>query len=109
MEEPVDQGFDAPLQERLLCELLAHTDQACPRCGYLLRGLRRQAGSDEIASFPQGWSRPGYRLCVRGGQPREGAPPVRLLARCPWLRRLPARLVGIGVRPEHVRTPAVQR
>jgi 2-polyprenyl-6-methoxyphenol hydroxylase-like FAD-dependent oxidoreductase len=35
--------------------------------------------------------------------------PVRLLARCPWLRRLPARLVGIGVRPEHVRTPAVQR
>ena len=41
MEEPVDQVLDAPLQERLLCELLAHTDQACPRCGYLLRGLRR--------------------------------------------------------------------
>jgi 2-polyprenyl-6-methoxyphenol hydroxylase-like FAD-dependent oxidoreductase len=25
----------------------------------------------------------------------------------PWLRRIPARLVGIGVRPEHVRTPDV--
>ena len=32
---------------------------------------------------------------------------VRLLARFPVLRRIPARLIGIGVRPEHVRTPAV--
>jgi 2-polyprenyl-6-methoxyphenol hydroxylase-like FAD-dependent oxidoreductase len=31
--------------------------------------------------------------------------PVRLLQRYPILRRIPARLVGIGVRPEHVRTP----
>jgi 2-polyprenyl-6-methoxyphenol hydroxylase-like FAD-dependent oxidoreductase len=31
--------------------------------------------------------------------------PVRLLARWPLLRRLPARLLGLGVRPEHVRTP----
>jgi 2-polyprenyl-6-methoxyphenol hydroxylase-like FAD-dependent oxidoreductase len=35
------------------------------------------------------------------------APPlaVRLIARFPWLRRLPARIVGLGVRPEHVRLP----
>ena len=32
--------------------------------------------------------------------------PVRLLARWPVLRRIPARLLGLGVRPEHVRTPA---
>ena len=32
--------------------------------------------------------------------------PVRLLARFPLLRRLPARLLGLGVRPEHVHTPA---
>jgi 2-polyprenyl-6-methoxyphenol hydroxylase-like FAD-dependent oxidoreductase len=31
--------------------------------------------------------------------------PVRLLKRFPMLRRIPARLVGLGVRPEHVRTP----
>jgi len=31
--------------------------------------------------------------------------PVRLLQRYPMLRRIPARLVGIGVRPEHVHTP----
>jgi 2-polyprenyl-6-methoxyphenol hydroxylase-like FAD-dependent oxidoreductase len=29
---------------------------------------------------------------------------LRLFARCAFLRRIPARLVGIGVRPEHVRT-----
>jgi 2-polyprenyl-6-methoxyphenol hydroxylase-like FAD-dependent oxidoreductase len=31
--------------------------------------------------------------------------PVRLLRDHPRLRRIPARLVGIGVKPEHVRTP----
>jgi len=30
---------------------------------------------------------------------------VRLLGKFPRLRRLPARLIGMGVRPEHVRTP----
>src|SRR5207249_2951389 len=31
--------------------------------------------------------------------------PVRLIDRYPLLQRIPARLVGIGVRPEHVHTP----
>jgi 2-polyprenyl-6-methoxyphenol hydroxylase-like FAD-dependent oxidoreductase len=31
--------------------------------------------------------------------------PVRLLDRCPYLQRIPARLVGVGIRPEHVGTP----
>ena len=35
--------------------------------------------------------------------------PVRMLQRYPVLRRIPARLVGIGVRPEHVRTPNAYR
>ena len=30
--------------------------------------------------------------------------PIRLLARFPFLARLPARLIGLGVRPEHVNT-----
>jgi 2-polyprenyl-6-methoxyphenol hydroxylase-like FAD-dependent oxidoreductase len=29
---------------------------------------------------------------------------LRLLDRVPWLRRIPARVVGLGLRPEHVRT-----
>jgi 2-polyprenyl-6-methoxyphenol hydroxylase-like FAD-dependent oxidoreductase len=31
---------------------------------------------------------------------------VRLLSRWPLLRRVPARMVGLGARPEHVRSPA---
>jgi 2-polyprenyl-6-methoxyphenol hydroxylase-like FAD-dependent oxidoreductase len=34
---------------------------------------------------------------------------VRLLDRFPFLRRLPAYAVGIGVRPEHIRTPDFSR
>ena len=30
---------------------------------------------------------------------------LRLLARFPFLRRIPARMIGLGVHPEHVRTP----
>ena len=33
--------------------------------------------------------------------------PLRLFARFPVLRRLPARLIGVGIRPEHVKTPAI--
>jgi 2-polyprenyl-6-methoxyphenol hydroxylase-like FAD-dependent oxidoreductase len=32
---------------------------------------------------------------------------LQLLARFSFLRRIPARIVGVGVRPEHVRSPAV--
>jgi len=34
-------------------------------------------------------------------------PPLaaRLLGSCPYLQRLPARLIGVGLRPEHVTTP----
>jgi hypothetical protein len=39
-------------------------------------------------------------------QPR--APfPFTLLNRFPVLRRLPARLIGMGFRPEHVKTPEI--
>ena len=33
--------------------------------------------------------------------------PLRLLERFPLLRRIPAYLIGVGVRPEHVTTPDV--
>ncbi|HEU4344881.1 MAG TPA: FAD-dependent monooxygenase, partial [Candidatus Binatia bacterium] len=38
------------------------------------------------------------------GETRPVKPPlaVRLLATVPWLRRIPARIVGVGIRPEHV-------
>src|SRR5262249_18062002 len=43
---------------------------------------------------------------VIAGQTRSGLPwPLKLLKRWPFLRRIPARLVGMGIRPEHVKTP----
>jgi 2-polyprenyl-6-methoxyphenol hydroxylase-like FAD-dependent oxidoreductase len=35
--------------------------------------------------------------------------PLRLLALMPFLTRIPARLIGLGIRPEHVRVPAAVR
>ena len=43
---------------------------------------------------------------VLGGAAIETLPlPLRLLRDFPILRRIPARLIGLGVRPEHIRTP----
>jgi 2-polyprenyl-6-methoxyphenol hydroxylase-like FAD-dependent oxidoreductase len=39
------------------------------------------------------------------GKGLEAPLPLRLMSRLAWLRRIPARLVGMGVRPEHIRTP----
>jgi len=47
------------------------------------------------------------RVIRRVFESGERLPPprsVRLLGRFPLLRRIPARLIGIGIRPEHVRT-----
>jgi len=35
--------------------------------------------------------------------------PLKLFQRWPWLRRIPARMVGVGFRPEHVKTPEITR
>ena len=35
--------------------------------------------------------------------------PLKLMQQWPWLRRIPARMIGIGFRPEHVRTPEEPR
>ena len=41
------------------------------------------------------------RVLVETG-PLKPPPVVRLLAKIPFLRRIPARIVGLGIRPEHV-------
>ena len=35
--------------------------------------------------------------------------PLRMMRQCPLLRRIPARVIGMGFRPEHVRTSEVSR
>ena len=46
---------------------------------------------------------------VLGGA-RQVKPPMllRLIAAIPWLRRIPAYIIGIGVRPEHIRVPEIR-
>jgi 2-polyprenyl-6-methoxyphenol hydroxylase-like FAD-dependent oxidoreductase len=44
------------------------------------------------------------RGVLESREPLKPPLPIRLLARCPYLQRIPARLVGVGVRPEHIRT-----
>jgi hypothetical protein len=43
-------------------------------------------------------------VLTRSGQLGSLPLSLRLLRRLPLLQRIPARLVGIGVRPEHVRS-----
>ena len=45
---------------------------------------------------------------LRDGSPLSPPFLLRLLAWFPFLRRLPARLIGIGLCPEHVNTPCVR-
>ena len=42
---------------------------------------------------------------LQGAEISSAPLPIRLLNEFPRLRRLPARLIGIGVRPEHIQTP----
>jgi 2-polyprenyl-6-methoxyphenol hydroxylase-like FAD-dependent oxidoreductase len=44
---------------------------------------------------------------LAGTVPLAPSLPVRIMTRVPILRRLPARVIGLGVRPEHVETPAM--
>jgi 2-polyprenyl-6-methoxyphenol hydroxylase-like FAD-dependent oxidoreductase len=39
-------------------------------------------------------------------KPMKAPWPLRMFNHLPWLARIPARLVGMGFRPEHVRSPA---
>jgi 2-polyprenyl-6-methoxyphenol hydroxylase-like FAD-dependent oxidoreductase len=43
---------------------------------------------------------------LQSDQPIAAPPLLRLLGLMPLFQRLPARLVGLGIRPEHVHTPA---
>jgi 2-polyprenyl-6-methoxyphenol hydroxylase-like FAD-dependent oxidoreductase len=46
------------------------------------------------------------RLLGEGGPITQAPLPIRLLQRFPWLRRIPGRAVGLGIRRERVRSPA---
>jgi hypothetical protein len=45
------------------------------------------------------------------GSPEQLKPPLflKLIARFPWLARFPARILGMGFRPEHVDLAVIDR
>jgi len=45
---------------------------------------------------------------LRADKPIRAPRLLRLFNYLPWLRRIPARLIGMGFRPEHVQTPLAQ-
>ena len=45
------------------------------------------------------------RRVLASSQPFSVPRILRLMQRWPWLRRIPARVVGMGFRPEHIRVP----
>jgi len=42
---------------------------------------------------------------LKGGDDFRPPLALRLMDRFPVLRRIPARIVGLGIRPEHIQTP----
>jgi 2-polyprenyl-6-methoxyphenol hydroxylase-like FAD-dependent oxidoreductase len=49
------------------------------------------------------------RRVLGSQEPVKAGWPFKMLQRFPYLRRIPARVIGVGFRPEHVQTPEVAR
>jgi 2-polyprenyl-6-methoxyphenol hydroxylase-like FAD-dependent oxidoreductase len=71
---------------------------------------RRREGPASATQFVQRLIQNRVIGTVLGGAAIEKLPlPLRLLRDFPILRRIPARLIGLGVRPEHIRTMEILR
>ena len=72
----------------------------------LARVERRRLLPTRITQWLQVVAQRRVIAAVLGGRVPSRPPlPLRLLVRFPALRRIPARLVGMGIRPEHIRSP----
>jgi len=89
LADPLRRGGVTPADLRLVQERRAWPTQMTQRMQLLLQ--------DRV-----------IKTVLADGGPLVPPWPLRLIARFPILRRIPARLIGMGFRPEHVRTPAVR-
>jgi 2-polyprenyl-6-methoxyphenol hydroxylase-like FAD-dependent oxidoreductase len=74
--------------------------------------LRRVQKRRELPTkLTQGMQIPAQNAIFKGVIERSGELPVpffvKLLMRFPFLRRIPARVIGMGFRPEHIHTPEI--
>jgi 2-polyprenyl-6-methoxyphenol hydroxylase-like FAD-dependent oxidoreductase len=87
-------------------ELAAPLKAMQPTDAHLERIERRRAWPARVIQAGQVFVQEQVIKRVLGSNQQPKPPlPLRLLARFPVLRRIPARILGIGVRPEHARTP----
>ena len=86
---PLRRGVVTPADLRLVQERRAWPTQMTQRMQLLLQ--------DRV-----------IKTVLAGDGPLVPPWPLRLIARFPILRRIPARLIGMGFRPEHVRTSTVR-
>ncbi|HLY01923.1 MAG TPA: FAD-dependent oxidoreductase [Candidatus Cybelea sp.] len=95
---------DAVAAANILADSL--TSGATPSDAELRRVQERRAFPTKVTQAFQIFVQDRAIDPVLSGKAIDRAPlPMRLLDEFPLLRRLPARLIGVGVRPEHVRTP----
>jgi 2-polyprenyl-6-methoxyphenol hydroxylase-like FAD-dependent oxidoreductase len=95
---------DAVATANLLAEKLRH---GCPTANDLgAVGARRLFPAKVIQSIQVQIQKRVISPTLRGGELKVPAV-LRLVDAIPWLQGLTARLIGIGVRPEHVRSPMV--
>jgi 2-polyprenyl-6-methoxyphenol hydroxylase-like FAD-dependent oxidoreductase len=74
--------------------------------GHLRKVQRRREWPTRVTQRIQVFIQDRVISRVLAGRKQLSLPlPLRLLRRFPSLRRIPAQLIGIGVRPEHVRSP----
>jgi 2-polyprenyl-6-methoxyphenol hydroxylase-like FAD-dependent oxidoreductase len=93
---------DAVATANLLAEKLRH---GCPTANDLgAVGARRLFPAKVIQSIQVQIQKRVISPTLRGGELKVPAV-LRLVDAIPWLQGLTARLIGIGVRPEHVRSP----
>ena len=103
-------GINLALQDAVAAAnlLAAPLKQGRLAVGDLLRVQRRREMPTRITQWLQVQAQKRVIAPVLGGAAPSRLPlALRLLRRFAVLRRIPARLIGIGVRPEHVKSPAV--
>jgi 2-polyprenyl-6-methoxyphenol hydroxylase-like FAD-dependent oxidoreductase len=94
---------DAVAAANILAEALARGRDVDP---LLHRVQQRRLFPTRVIQAGQAAAQRGIIGRVLGGAPITRAPwPVRMLDRYPLLRRIPGRLIGLGVRRERVRSP----
>jgi 2-polyprenyl-6-methoxyphenol hydroxylase-like FAD-dependent oxidoreductase len=102
-------GINLAVQDAVAAANILAAPLAAGVCGEATLGAvqRRRAFPTRATQAAQVFIQKRLIAPILNSTAQAQAPwPLRLLAGIPLLRRIPARLVGIGVRPEHVHTPA---